>query len=202
MFHRRFLKVYPLIILIFFVLFSHPAIAAEAEQPGLKPAEGGFITESSMITGFGTGPIAEGHYTPLLLIWHVGMDLEKLFPKLKHRGHLSFFLEPQFNPVTRPDTDFEAGVGIGIQYLYPFSDRLSAYVLAGTGPHYISVVTEDQANRFAFSDIIGCGLYYFFSPHSALNVGYRLRHISNAGLAKPNNGIDTQFITAGYSVFF
>jgi hypothetical protein len=196
------LKTYPILIFLCLLLFSHPSTAAESNQTGAKPAEKGLIDESSVITGFGTGNIAEGHYTPILFIWHVGMDTEKLFPKLKCRGRLSLFLEPQFNFVTGPDTDFEVGMGIGIQYLYPFSERISAYILASTGPHYISVVTEDQANRFNFADLVGCGLYYFFSPHSAINVGYRFRHISNAGLAMPNDGIDTQFMTVGYSVFF
>lgn len=202
MFHRRFLKVYLSIIPIFFFLFSHPVIAAEAKPPDTRPANSRIIAESSVISGFGTGHIAEGHYTPALLIWHVGMDVERLFPQLKHRGHLFLFLEPQFNPVTRPETDFEAGMGMGIQYMYPFSERFSAYILASTGLQYISVVTEDQANRLNFSDLVGCGLYYFFSKHSAVNIGYRFRHISNTGLAMPNGGINTQFMTVGYSMFF
>ena len=202
MFHRRFLKTYPILIFLCLLLFSHPSTAAESNQAGAKPAEKRLIDESSVITGFGTSSIAEGHYTPILFIWHVGMDAEKLFPKLKCRGRLSLFLEPQFNLVTNPDTDFEAGMAIGVQYLYPLSKGFSAYALLNGGVQYISVVTEDQANRLNFAESVGGGLCYFFSPHSAVNIGYRFRHISNASLEKPNNGINTHFVTVGYSLFF
>jgi hypothetical protein len=86
--------------------------------------------------------------------------------------------------------------------MYPFTDRLSIYIMGSVGPHYISIVTKDQANGFIFSDVIGTGLYYYLSKDSAINVGYRVRHLSNAGLAEPNGGIDTHFGVIGYSVFF
>ena len=162
-----------------------------------------FLTESAFLTGVGTSEIEEGHYQPILLIWHVGVDLKKYFPKMKDwRGSLSVHLEPQFNPVINPETDFEFGIGLGVQYIHPLTDRLSAYISGSVGPHYISVVTRDQAHGFIFSDTIGAGLYLFITKNSALNLGYRLRHISNAGLAKTNLGINSYFGVIGYSVFF
>jgi opacity protein-like surface antigen len=64
------------------------------------------------------------------------------------------------------------------------------------------VKTSDQANGFIFSDTIGAGLSFFVTEYSAINVEYRLRHMSNAGMEKPNGGIDTHFGTIGYSLFF
>ncbi len=161
------------------------------------------LTESAFLTGFGTSKITEGHYQPILLIWHLGIDLKKYFPKMKDwGGSLSIHLEPQFNPVFNPETDFEFGIGLGVQYTHPLTDRLSAYISGSAGPHYISVVTRDQANGFVFSDTIGAGLYLFITKNSALSLGYRLRHLSNAGFTKPNWGINNHFGVIGYAVFF
>lgn len=159
--------------------------------------------ESAFISGIGTGNIPEGHYQPVLLIWHLGIDMKKYFPLLeKHRGSLSGFLETQFNPAVNPDDNFEFGISPGIQYRYPFAEKLAGYLLASIGPHYISLTTARQANGFIFSNTIGGGFYYSLSGNSAITLGYRLRHLSNAGLAEPNLGINTHFITLGYAVFF
>ncbi len=183
---------------MFFFLFCSNPVSAADSATGTR-----LFTESAFITGMGTSNIPEGHYQPILLIWHLGMDLKKYFPKLKDQaGSLSFFIEPQFNPVFDPRTDFEAGVGVGLQYRHPLTERLSAYVLGVTGPHYISVITRDQANGFIFSNAAGVGLYYSLTKDSAVSVGYRLRHMSNAGIENPNGGIDSHFAVIGYSVFF
>ena len=93
-------------------------------------------------------------------------------------------------------------MGIGLKYMYPVTDRISPYIMGSVGPHYISVQTEKQASGFIFADTIGAGIYYFLDRKSALNIGYRFRHVSNADLKSPNGGIDTQIGTIGYSVFF
>jgi hypothetical protein len=189
-------------VIVIFIIFSG-RYAYCAEEPEKKAhTTNRLFTEMAVITGFGTGNIPEGNYQPILLIGHFGINLKRYFRKLEdYRGTFSFFLEPQFNTVVNPTTDFEAGIGIGIQYLYPFTDKLSAYIMGSTGPHYISVVTKEQANGFLFSNAIGAGLYYYITNNSAINVGYRFRHLSNADLAMPNGGINTNFATIGYSVF-
>jgi hypothetical protein len=160
-------------------------------------------TESAFIGGIGTGNIPEGHYQPVLLIWHLGIDMKKYFPWLgKHRGSLSGFLETQFNPAVNPNDNFEFGINPGIQYRYPFTEKLAGYLLVSSGPHYISLVTARQANGFIFSDAIGGGFYYSLGGNSAVTLGYRWRHLSNASLEMPNDGINTHFITFGYAVFF
>jgi lipid A 3-O-deacylase len=178
------------------------AAAVHASEPSERRSDGHFF-ESSFISGIGTGHIVEGHYQPLLLIWHMGADLKNYFPRLtKRRDSLFVFLEPQFNPSYHPNSNFELGIGVGIQYRYPVTERLSVFLLGSTGPHYISLITQNQANGFIFSNTIGCGLYYFLSGNSAINLGYRFRHLSNGGFAEPNDGINVNFITLGYTWFF
>ena len=191
------------ILIVFVIILSvnHAYCSEEVQKEGRTSDR--FFTEMGFITGFGSGNIPEGTYQPVLLIGHFGVDMKRYFRGLKnHRGTLSVFLEPQFNPVFSPQTDFECGIGVGLQYMYPVMDKLSIYVLGSVGPHYISVVTTKQANGFLFADSVGAGFYYYLTKDSAINVGYRFRHLSNAHCADPNGGIDTNSGVIGYSVFF
>ena len=161
------------------------------------------ITETGVIVGVGSGSVAEGYYNPILLIWHFGCDLKKVFPNLeKCRGTFSAYIEPQVNPVLHPDTDVEFGVGVGIKYRYSLADDFSWYIMGSIGPHFISVKTQDQANGFIFSDTIGAGCSFLLTENSSINLEYRFRHMSNCGLKNPNVGINNDFIAVGYSRFF
>ncbi|MGZ3577436.1 MAG: acyloxyacyl hydrolase, partial [Syntrophales bacterium] len=170
------LNIFTVVVIIFFANYSY---CEEAQKE--SRASNILFTEMGFIASFGNGSIPEGSYQPIFLIGHFGVDLKRYFSGLKnHSGTLSVFLEPQINPVVNPQTDFELGVGIGLQYLYPIMGKLSVYALGSVGPHYISVVTTKQANGFIFADTIGAGFYYYLTRDSAINVGYRLRHMSNA----------------------
>jgi len=191
------------IIIVIIVIFSGGYAYCTEELEKTARTTDRLFTEMAIITGLGASNIPEGNYQPILLIGHLGIDLKRYFQKLEnHRGIFSFFLEPQFNTVVNPTRDFEFGIGIGVQYLYPLTDKLSTYVMGSIGPHYISVVTRREANGFIWSDFIGAGLYYYLTKDSAINAGYRFRHLSNADFAMPNGGINTNFATIGYSVFF
>ena len=194
-------RIFAVISVLFLPLF-HGAAAADAWERWDR-LFGVRISESSWVGGFGTGKVSGENYENVLLIWHLGMDLKRYFPGLKNRkDSFSAFIEPQFNPSFRPDRYFELGIVVGIQYRYPVTERWSLYLQGSVGPHYISLQTENQANGFIFSDTAGGGFYYFLSENAAVNFSYRFRHLSNAGLAKPNGGINSQFVTVGYSRFF
>jgi len=195
-------KVLPVVSVTVLLIVSVYSYANAAESESLANA-GRSNIESSVIVGYGTGSVAEGNYDPVLLIWRMGWNLKKFFPDLEnHTGTFSFYIEPQINPVFDRETDIEFGVGVGLKYMHPITDSVGAYLFGSVGPHYISVKTSDQADGFIFADTVGAGLSFFLTEKSAINVEYRLRHMSNAGMEKPNGGIDTHFGTIGYSVFF
>ena len=174
--------------------------SADAETGCTWPS----VSESGVILGYGEGNISEGKYRPFLMIWHIGFNL-KDFPSARSAGRnnaLSFFLEPQVNPAFSPRTDVEFGVGIGLQYRHYLTERLSAYIMASVGPHWITLQTADQENGFIFADTAGVGVSLLVTEKASLDLGVRIRHLSNAGIAEPNGGIDTWLGTVGYSVFF
>ncbi|HVO65192.1 MAG TPA: acyloxyacyl hydrolase [Syntrophales bacterium] len=190
-------------VVVIIIVFSGSCACLAEEVERKNRTTDRLFTEMAIITGLGASNIPEGNYQPVLLIGHFGIDLKRYFRKLEdHRGTFSFFLEPQFNTVVNPSTDFEFGIGIGIQYAYPFTEKLSAYIMGSIGPHYISVITTREANGFIWSDTIGGGLYYHLTKNSAINAGYRFRHLSNGDFALPNGGINTNFAIIGYSIFF
>jgi hypothetical protein len=197
-------EIIPMFILAFLLI----TISAYADTGGSKTnisAPDGHRPwkESGLSVGYGVDSIPEGKYEAILLIWHLAYDLEAYLPILKnHRGILVAVCEPQVNPVVQPETEVEFGVGIGLKYLYPLTDRIYPYLQGTTGPHYISVRTEDQHRGFLFANTIAAGLYYFLSERTAINVNYRFRHMSNAGLKRPNGGIDTHSGVVGISFFF
>ncbi len=188
-----------------FVVLTILTILVAADRAGAEINQSSCpVSESGVVIGYGAGDIAEGEYRPFLMIWHVGFNLKE-FPSERSDGRknaISVFLEPQINPAFTPSTDVEFGIGVGLKYMHHITDRLAAYVMASVGPHWITLQTRDQANGFIFSDMAGVGLSIFVTDRSALNLGFRARHLSNAGLAKPNGGIDSYFGTVGYSVFF
>jgi lipid A 3-O-deacylase len=67
---------------------------------------------------------------------------------------------------------------------------------------YISLHTHEQGSQFNFIEYGGLGVNYFVRKNTALTLEGRFRHLSNAGIASPNTGINTYFIVAGISERF
>lgn len=185
------------------IISSYGMVAAGEESPVSAIPSDRLFSEASFIVGFGPGFIHRVHYETALIILHLGIDLDKYYPSLKsYKGKLSFFIEPQFNPEVNSGSDYELGLGLGLQYRYPVDDKISAYIRAGISPHYFTKETIHQADGFIFSDVIGAGVYYHLSDSSAINLGCWLRHLSNAAIEKPNDGVNSIFGVIGYTIFF
>ena len=179
------------------------ATCAADDRPPPVLTEDTFFSELGFYSGAGYGQVTEGAYVPIFFILHMGTDLKRWFPSLeKHRGKLSLFFEPQVNPSGQPKQNVELGIGVGLKYAYPIGDVFSVYILGSVGPHYITLNTEDQAQGFLFADTIGGGVSVTISPGAALNIEYRFRHLSNAGLRLPNHGIENSIGLIGFTLFY
>ncbi|HAX92757.1 MAG TPA: hypothetical protein DCY25_02210 [Bacteroidales bacterium] len=186
------------IILIFLSSIYFPGQAEVAAQTQEKESR----YELGFITGAGTGRIAEGHYNVLLLAAHLGYNLKTAPYGLERSGIFSLFIEPQANPIFEPRSDYEAGIGLGAQYLYSLTKKFNPYILASAGPHYLSLNSTDQAPGFNILLTAGAGSYYYLDSKTAINIGWRFRHISNAGMRRPNIGINMHCGVIGLSFFF
>lgn len=131
----------------------------------------------------------------LLLYYNFGNLLKN------KRNDLFIYLEPQlvwvhFSPKT--DQEWEFGANLGFEYRLNLSPNTAITAAIGSGPHYVTVETRQQAKGFIFSDNFTAGLRQSLGKSNVnLDLRCRFRHISNANLMKPNTGIDSWFVIAG-----
>lgn len=76
----------------------------------------------------------------------------------------------------------------------------SPYLEIGVGAHLLSETSVSPDRRFStalqFGSHIGVGVR--FGPHHEYDLGYRFRHLSNAGIKQPNDGIEFHEVRLGY----
>ena len=85
-------------------------------------------------------------------------------------------------------------------YLAP-ERRLRPYVSFGAGTLISTRDIPPGTTRLNFTPQAGLGLAYFVKPRLAYLTEYRIHHISNAGLASPNPGVNSSYLQFGVSIF-
>ncbi len=85
-------------------------------------------------------------------------------------------------------------------YLTPW--RLHPYLEAGIGPSLNGLNIEETSTSFNFLSYGGLGLRWSLGHGQSLELGYRLRHISNAGIKQPNHGVTSHQLQLGLSWAF
>ncbi|TAG53006.1 MAG: acyloxyacyl hydrolase [Cytophagales bacterium] len=165
-------------------------------------AQKNLFYEKGFLVGFGHGlsiyNLPEGNYRPFFFMGHFGIDLLKKNKQNLPFGKFTLYFEPQFNPVlvenyskNLVEQKFEFGLNIGFKQTVRIYKNLFAFIHGGVGPHFHNSVTRKQFKGFLFSDNFGLGLSYKISENKLINLGFRLRHLSNANLEMPNSGINT-----------
>lgn len=121
-----------------------------------------------------------------------------------YRGQVTLGGEVQFNQYVDPLTTYLTAVTPTVKYTFLASDRLRPYVEAGAGLVWTDLGDRipEKGSQFNFNLQVGAGLSYFVEPTTSINISYRYQHISNAGTAEPNLGIDAGVVLLGISKFF
>ena len=175
-------------------IFSMLQITSKAQEPVQR------FKSSGALIGYGHEINIDTRYNP---IFFAG-DFSWQFGKTKRTDFLAFYIEPQFNLVatTRP-VDIEFGTNIGLRYYQQLSSKLYLYQMLGSGPHFITADLPTQAKGFIFSDNLAIGIFKEINQRKSLflNLQFRVRHISNAGLKLPNSGVNTLNVLLGFSRF-
>ncbi len=86
--------------------------------------------------------------------------------------------------------------------LYVTAYRLRPYLEAGMGPSLNGLNIEETSTSFNFLSYGGLGLRWPLDQKRSLELGYRLRHISNGGLKEPNQGVTSHQLQVGLSWSF
>ncbi len=79
--------------------------------------------------------------------------------------------------------------------------QLFPYVFGGGGVLYVDLGLPNMGSRFDFSYQGGAGIQYLVSKDMALQVEYRYHHVSNAGIAHPNEALNSSKVLIGLSFF-
>lgn len=103
----------------------------------------------------------------------------------------------------RDSTTYGAGVSpLGFKINFGQESWIKPFVAASIGFLYFQdEVPVPDSSRFNFTPEIGAGLQFFLTPRTALTLGYKFHHISNAGRSDRNPGLDSNVIYLGYSFF-
>jgi hypothetical protein len=67
--------------------------------------------------------------------------------------------------------------------------------------YFADRVLSPEGSRMMFTIDVGGGVQYFRTAHSAVTLGYRYHHMSNANISVHNPGTDSNIFLAGISVF-
>jgi hypothetical protein len=140
----------------------------------------------------------KAYYYPLILQGKIFIAYHKK-PK---RVFYSNCLSPQLNPVLVTDESgnyfrYEFGLNVEFGFNYQLSPKNFFYTAIATGPHFINIEKGRQASGFIFSDNIIGVLRHAFNKKTEIIFEFKFRHISNAGLKHPNNGINNYLLGIG-----
>ncbi len=121
-----------------------------------------------------------------------------------YRGQISLGAEMVYLEFREPIVTHGIGFTPRIKYTFVALDRFRPYLEFTGGPFWTDLGgrVREQANEFNFILSGGVGASWFITPQLAFNAGYRFHHISNAGTAFPNLGLNASLPFAGFSFFF
>ncbi len=168
-------------------------------------AEGARVDEIGFGSGYAWGDMkfteATNRVVPIFV--RVGFDMNSVFGMQNSDGTLQLALEPFCNPVLDPESGVETGLTVLFRYHHPVAPSVKVVAEVGSGPMYLSIDSSEQGDGgFNFLNQFGLAARFDLSEQNALTLGYRFRHISNAGTSHPNRGINTNAVVLSYSLLY
>ena len=89
-----------------------------------------------------------------------------------------------------------------LRYNFATGTRWIPFIEAGAGLSATDIGRPDLGSVFEFNMQTGSGVHYFWRSSTALTFQYRLTHLCNAGIKRPNQGISENMFYVGVSWFF
>jgi hypothetical protein len=120
------------------------------------------------------------------------------------RGQVSIGAEMVYLQFQEPILTHGIGFTPKIKYTFVALNRLRPYVEFAGGPFWTDLGGRipEEANEFNFIVTAGVGVSWFITPQASFNAGYRFHHISNAGTAYPNLGLNSSLPFGGFSFYY
>jgi len=183
-------------------IVKNSVISVKKETPPDKKYP---FSEFAVLSGYAQANLREkDNYEIIPAMFRFGFDLKPVLKCTNENTIAQFAVEPFLNTAFSPNSNIETGANFMLRFGYIFMQRIGVYVEAGSGIIYMTQHTREQSTQFNFGSQAGGGLYLYLNKERsfALNLGYRYRHVSNAGIEQPNKGINANMVIAGFSWFF
>jgi len=184
-------------LLVLAVLLSAPAAFAQA-----GPVDGGHEIQVWTGGGHGTNGNQSGDG-----VWNVGFRYGLILTKPHGPGFLRGRLEyavdavPVFMVVQKTNTAYGAGINpFAFKWAMDNHGSVVPYVELGGGTLFTNTKVPEGTSRINFTTSGAIGLHFLRSKYN-ISTEVRFMHISNAGLATPNPGINTIQFRIGFGRF-
>ena len=119
------------------------------------------------------------------------------------RGRLEYALDavPVFLVVQKTNTAYGVGVNpFAFKWAFATRSNLVPYIEIGGGTVFTNTKVPEATSRINFTSGGAFGLHFLRSKYN-ISTEVRYMHISNAGLATPNPGINTIQFRLGFGLF-
>lgn len=117
-------------------------------------------------------------------------------------GALEIGLEPLFQRYVDPVRAHFAGLTAVGRYHFLSLGRFVPYAEVAGAAGGTNLRVHEIKSDFTFLIFGGVGASYFLTDRTAIYVGYRLQHVSNANTSSPNRGFESHTGVAGFSLYF
>jgi lipid A 3-O-deacylase len=124
-----------------------------------------------------------------------------LAPGHWYSGNLELVTELFGGGQFHPDAGYFVGLTPFIRYNFATVSGWVPFVEGGAGVS-VTDIDYDLSGRFQFNLQGGAGVNHFLTDRTALTAQYRWLHFSNAGIEKPNYGVNTQMFLIGVTWFY
>jgi lipid A 3-O-deacylase len=189
---RRFLIAFVLVIPLY-----APALRAQA-----GPVEGGHEWQVWTGGGHGLNGSQSGDG-----VWNVGLRYG-LILTAPHgpgflRGRLEYAIDavPVFLVVQKTNTAYGAGINpFAFKWALDTRKSVVPYFEIGGGTLFTNTKVPEGTSHVNFTSSAALGLHFLRRKHN-ISAEVRYMHISNAGLATPNPGINTIQLRLGFGLF-
>jgi opacity protein-like surface antigen len=122
------------------------------------------------------------------------------------RGMLRSAIEPGlegwFQTYFEPRVFTAEGLKVALRYHFIGLGPLVPYLELTGGAAGTNLNVPEIRSAFTFVIEGGAGVSYFVTPDVALNLGYRVQHISNGNTSGPNRGVNSNTGVFGVSYYF
>jgi len=183
--------------LVFFVFLCAPVVRAQA-----GPVEGGNEWQVWTGGGHGTNGRESGDS-----VWNVGFRYGLILTDPHGpgflRGRLEYAIDavPIFMVVQKTNTAYGAGINpFAFKWALDTHGSVVPYLELGGGTLFTNTKVPEGTSRINFTTSGTVGLHFLRSRYN-ISTELRFMHISNAGLANPNPGINTIQFRIGFGRF-